>query len=151
MNAYYELLRVIKTSLENNVNVNTVTQGDILEIDLNKKTIFPLAHVSVSSATFAENVIRFNVQVYAMDIRNIVKDIPADKFTGNDNEIDNLNTSLAVLRRTYNELAKDKYTQDITITGEPSLELFTESRGNLLDGWSMNLQVEVPDTIMSVC
>lgn len=151
MNAYYELLRVLKTSLENNQDVNTVTQGDILEIDLDKKTIFPLAHVSVSSATFLENVIRFSVQVYAMDIRNISGDLVTDKFVGNDNEIDNLNTSLAVLRRTYNELAKDKYTNDITITGEPSLELFTESRGNLLDGWSMSFQVEVPDIITSIC
>lgn len=151
MNAYYELLRVLKTSLENNVDVNTVTQGDILEVDLAKKTIFPLAHISVSTATFDKNVIRFNVQLIVMDIRNTVTDIVTDKFVGNDNEIDNLNTSLAVLRRTYNELANDKWSEDITIMGDPSLELFTESRGNTLDGWSMNVQVEVPDTIMSIC
>lgn len=151
MNAYYELLRVLKTSLENNTHVNTVTQGDILEVDLNKKNIFPLAHISVSTGTFAENVIRFNVQIIAMDIRNSVTDTVSDKFVGNDNEIDNLNTSLSVLRRTYNELVKDKYSEDITIIGEPNLELFTESRQNLLDGWSMNVQVEVPDIIMSIC
>ena len=151
MNAYYELLRVLKTSLENNIDVNTVTQGDILEVDLNKKNIFPLAHISVSTGTFAENVIRFNVQIISMDIRNSVTDTVSDKFVGNDNEIDNLNTSLAVLRRTYNELVKDKYSEDITIIGEPNLELFTEARQNLLDGWSMNVQVEVPDTIMSIC
>lgn len=151
MNAYYELLRVLKYSLENNINVNTVTQGDILEVDLDKKNIFPLAHISASTASFKPNVIVFNVQIMVMDIRNAVTDTVTDKFVGNDNEIDNLNTSLAVLRRTYNELAKDKYSEDITITAEPSLELFTESRQNLLDGWSMSVQIEVPDIIMSTC
>lgn len=150
MNAYYEVLRILKTSLEENKHINTVTQGNILEMDLDKHSIYPLGHIEVSTGTFQENVIQFDCTIYAMDIKDISKEIVTDKFVGNDNEIDALNTMLAVVRRTYLELAKDMRTQDITIIGEPNIDL-AESNANMSVGWRMNFQIEVPDTIISTC
>jgi hypothetical protein len=43
MTAYYDILNTIKAQLDMDVFVNTVTQGDIFDIDLTKQTIFPLA------------------------------------------------------------------------------------------------------------
>jgi hypothetical protein len=150
MNAYYELLRVLKKSLEDNVNINTVTQGNIAEMDLDKKTIFPLAHIDASNGSFQENIMTFNVTIHAMDIVDYSNEIIVDKFIGNDNEIDILNTMLAVLRRTYLELAKDVHTEMITINSEPNFSL-KEGYSNSLLGWEMSFSVEVPDTIISVC
>jgi hypothetical protein len=43
MTAYYDILTTIKAQLDADVFVNTVTQGDIFDIDLTKQTIFPLS------------------------------------------------------------------------------------------------------------
>jgi hypothetical protein len=43
MTAYYDILNTIKAQLDMDVFVNTVTQGDIFDIDLTKQTIFPLS------------------------------------------------------------------------------------------------------------
>ena len=50
---FYLLTQAIKDQLLNDVNVNTVTTGDIFDIDLSKQTIFPLdflkAHIKPSN------------------------------------------------------------------------------------------------------
>ena len=63
MTGYYNILTTIKEQLEQDVFVNTVTEGDIFEIDLSKQTIFPLSHVMVNNVTRESSVLRFNVTV----------------------------------------------------------------------------------------
>ncbi len=153
MNAYYELLKILKNSLESNIDINTVTQGDINDVDLSKKTIFNLAHIQVNSATFEENVILMNVSIFAMALRDINKEEVEYKFESNDNEIDNHNTTLAVLRRTYNEIIHGTFNEadKLCVRGTPTLEIFHENRENLLDGWVMTIDLEVDDNLMCVC
>ena len=153
MNAYYELLKILKNSLDSNIDINTVTQGDINDVDLSKKTIFNLAHIQVNSATFEENVILMNVSIFAMALRDINKEEVEYKFESNDNEIDNHNTTLAVLRRTYNEIIHGTFNEadKLCVRGTPTLEIFHENRENLLDGWVMTIDLEVDDNLMCVC
>ena len=94
---YFDIIDKLKTHFENDAIINTVTQGDIFEVDLNKQTIFPLVHLIVNTATFEENVIRYNISILAMDITDISKDANTNNFDGNDNELYVLNTMLAVL------------------------------------------------------
>ncbi len=63
---YYTVLDTLKTNLENDPFVNTVTQGDIFGVDLAKQTIFPLVHIIVNNATFESNIIRFNVSYISL-------------------------------------------------------------------------------------
>jgi hypothetical protein len=149
MNGYYQILQVIKDALLNDNDVNTVTQGDINEVDLNRKDIFNLAHIITNPATFTENTIRFNMSIVVCAIRDINKDINDDKFRNNDNEIDNLNTTLYVCRRLYNKIVHGFDGLDIfEVVGDPSLEPFTEDRENLLDGWVMSFDIDVADNVM---
>ena len=94
---YFNIIDKLKQHFENDAIINTVTQGDIFEVDLNKQTIFPLVHLIVNTATFEENVIRYNISILAMDITDISKDANTNNFDGNDNELYVLNTMLAVL------------------------------------------------------
>jgi hypothetical protein len=96
---FYQITDTIKTNLLNDSNVNSVTTGDITQIDLNKQTIFPLAHIIVNSVTAQEQTLSFNITIMAMDVVNEYKDAETDIFVGNDNEQDILNTQLAVLNR----------------------------------------------------
>ena len=91
---FYLITQTIKDQLLLDENVNTVTTGDLTEIDLSKQTIFPLSHVIINSATIQEQVIRFNITVLAMDIVDFSKDETTDIFVGNNNEQDVLNLSL---------------------------------------------------------
>ena len=98
---FYQLTETIKTQLLSDENVNTVTTGDITEIDLSKQTIFPLCHIMVNSVSTQEQVLAFNITVMAMDIVDVDKEATTDLFRGNNNEHDILNTQLAVLNKLF--------------------------------------------------
>ena len=51
MQGFYNLSEKIRQTLQLDDFVNTVTYGDIYDVDLNKQTIFPLSHFMVNSAT----------------------------------------------------------------------------------------------------
>ena len=99
MTAYYDILTTIKAQLDADVFVNTVTQGDIFDVDLSKQTIFPLSHIMVNSVNRESNTLRFSVTVMCMDIVDKSKTETTDIFRGNDDEQDVLNTQLAVALR----------------------------------------------------
>jgi hypothetical protein len=64
----YNVLEKVKKLLEADSLINKVTQGDLFEVDLNKQTVFPLAHVMFNNATQPENIIRFDISVMFCDI-----------------------------------------------------------------------------------
>jgi len=151
MTGYYNLLTKIKEHFDSDPIVNTTTQGDIFRIDLNKQTIFPLVHIIVNSVQFVNNVQQANISVLAMDIVDISKDETTDLFEGNDNELDVLNTQLAVTNRLYEmprrgTLYDDKY----QITGQPTCEPFVDRFENKLAGWTMTFDVLMPND-MTIC
>jgi hypothetical protein len=147
MTEYYDILNIIKTELDAIPMVTTVTQGAIDDVDLNKQTLFPLAHIITNSATPTLNTMTFNLSVIAMDIVDISKDETTDIFNGNDNELDVLNTQLAVLNRLYRKIGMANY--DIEISNA-SCEPFTERFENYLSGWVLTFDVTIYND-MSVC
>jgi hypothetical protein len=130
---------------------NTVTIGDIFEVDLKKQTIFPLSHIIVNNATLENNIWRFNMTVLAMDIVDKSNDAITDAFLGNDNEHDVLNTQLAVLNRLLEVLRRGSlYSEYYQLDGNPSLEPFTERFENFLAGWAATFDVLIPND-MTAC
>ena len=151
MTGYYNLLTKIKEHLDSDALVNTVTQGDIFEVDLNKQTIFPLVHIIVNSVQFVNNVQQANVSIMAMDIVDISKDETTSLFDGNDNELDVLNTQLAILNRVYEMLRRgDLYDDSFQVTGAPNCEPFIDRFENKLAGWTMTFDVLFPND-MTIC
>jgi hypothetical protein len=151
MNGFYTIIDKLKAHLDADIFVNTVTEGDIFKVDLAKQTIFPLAHIMVNTATFENNIIRFNVSLIAMDIVDISKDESVNSYLGNDNEQDVLNTQLVVLNRAYELMRRgDMYSDLYQVDGNPTCEPFTERFENLLAGWTMTFDVLIPND-MSIC
>ena len=149
--SYYALLNIIKAELEATNLVNTVTEGDIFQVDLSKQTIFPLSHIMVNSATFESNVIRYNISIIAMDIVDISKDETTDIFIGNDNEQDVLNTQITILNRVYEKLTRGDFFSNLgIIDGNPTCEPFIERFENNLAGWTMTFDYLVGNE-MTVC
>jgi len=152
MNHYSELLQYFKTLGEADVFVNTITQGDFDRLDLDKSNLFPLLHINVTGGNFTNGqTLVLNVQIGCFAIRDINKEIIEDKFWKQDNEVDNLNETLAVLNRIWTNSYKDFPELNITASENPSLEIFTLDRTNLLDGWTLSFDVELPNTTLSLC
>ena len=148
---YFDIIDKIKQHFENDPLVNTVTQGDIFDVDLNKQTIFPLCHIIVNQATFENNVIRYNISILAMDITDISKSENADKFDGNDNELYILNTMMAVHNRCYEMLRRgDLYSDKFQVDGSPTCEPFTERFENKLAGFTLTVDILIPND-MTIC
>ena len=57
MNTYFKVIEDIKTALIAEPFINNVSQGDLFEIDLNKKTIIPLAHIIIDNIDIQTNQI----------------------------------------------------------------------------------------------
>ena len=148
---YFDIIDKLKSHFESDAIINTVSQGDIFDIDLNKQTIFPLAHIIVNTATFEENVIRYNISILAMDITDTSKKESPNKFDGNDNELWVLNSMLAVQNRCYELLRRGTlYTEKFQVDGSPTCEPFTERFENKLGGFTMTFDVLIPND-MTIC
>jgi hypothetical protein len=151
MTGYYDLLNGLKTHFDSDAIVNTITQGDIFQVDLNKQTIFPLTHIMVNSSTLGDNTMTFNVSILAMDIVDISNVEVTDLFQENNNELDVLNTQHAVLNRAYQQMLHGNlWDNKYVIETDPTLEPFTERFENLLAGWTMTFDVIVPNE-MTIC
>tara|TARA_R110002020_G_scaffold363204_1_gene575470 strand:- start:152 stop:625 length:474 start_codon:yes stop_codon:yes gene_type:complete len=148
---YYQITETIKTNLLADENVNTVTTGDIFEIDLSKQTIFPLSHIIVNSATIQEQVLSFNITVMCMDVVDQSKEETTDVFRGNNNEQDILNTQLAVANKLVGLLSKgDLYRDKYQIEGDASCEFFYERFENDMAGVACTFNVLIANDI-NVC
>ena len=148
---FYLLTEKIKDTLLSDLNVNTVTTGDITEVDLNKQTIFPLSHMIVNNVTSSENTLGFNISILAMDIVDQSKDEVTDIFLGNDNEQDVLNTQLAVLNKLVQKLRMGQLHRDLyQVLGDVTLEPFMDRFENQVAGWTATFDVIIQNDI-NVC
>ncbi len=145
---FYLLTEAIKNQLLNDVNVNTVTTGDIYDIDLSKQSIFPLSHIIINNVSTQEQTLTFNISVLAMDIVDESKKATTDIFRGNNNEQDILNTQLAVLNKLVMILRKGVlYSDQYQLDGDANLEPFYERFENRLAGWAASFDVFVRNDI----
>jgi len=87
----------------------------------------------------------------ANEFRDINKEIRTDKFWEQDNEVDNHNLTLAVLNRMWLKMYTDFEKNNITSSENPTLEIQSFVRTNLLDGWILTFEVEMPNTTISLC
>ena len=155
MKSFYNLVDKIYTYLNGSPNVNTVTFGNIFDVDLSKQTIFPLAHVNIQNVTFSEHVMTFSVQVICMDIVDASKDDKLDPaslpYRGLDNRADVLNTQLTVINGLQSALRRGGLNDDnFVLTSDANATLFEDRFENLLSGWALDLSIEIPNNDMQL-
>ena len=151
MKGFYQVTETIKNQLLADVNVNTVTSGDITRIDLSKQTMFPLSHIIVNNVGNEDNILRFSLSVLSMDIVDESKEATTDIFRGNNNEQDILNTQLAVLNKLVQVLRGGTLHQDLyQLDGTPNFEPFYDRFENEMAGWALTFDVLIPNDI-NIC
>jgi hypothetical protein len=151
MRGFYLSIQLLKDLLEEDINVHTIVHGLKSTMDINKKNIFPLAHLQVTSSTADNQFISFTFEVAVLDIRNISKKIVTDKFLQNDNELDNLNTTHSVLNRLITKLRLINNDDKIELNNTPTITPIIFEEMNLLDGWRTEIELIIPNTEINVC
>lgn len=146
--AFYLMLDTIKNTLLDDKNVNSVTTGDLTDVDLSKQTIFPLSHIVVNSATNDGQTMSFNVTIVCMDVIDVSKEESKNIFDKNSNEHDVLNTQLAVTNRLYQllhngQLRAQGYQVDTVANCEPFVDRFS----NNLGGWAITFDIMVKNDL----
>jgi hypothetical protein len=148
---FYQLTETIKNALLDNIDVNTVTTGNLSNVNLQKQNIFPLSHIIVNSVTDTEQTLTFDLSILAMDIVSRSKLETTDIFEGNNNEQDVLNTQLAVLNKLIMILRKGNLHSDkYQLEGNPTLEPFYDRFENELAGWTASISIVIYNDI-TIC
>lgn len=148
---FYQITNTLKDKLLEDININTVTTGDISDINLRKQDMFPMAHIIVNSVIVGEQTLSFNLSVLSMDMVNQSKDLPVDIFTGNNNLQDILNTHLGVLNKLIQLLRRGSlHTDQYQLVGDPTLEPFYDRFENQLAGFTATMDIIIYNDI-TIC
>lgn len=149
MNNIFKLTDKIKEELQANKLINQVTFGDLFEVDLLKKNIFPLAHVGMSSARIGEGVAYIDLSILFLDIVDEQKQEQTDQFYGNDNEHYVLNSMFAAATKTVQELMRgDLYSDGFQLESDDvSIEFFSERFEDKLAGVGLDMTITIKNTL----
>ena len=146
--AFYLVLDTVKDTLLDDVDINTVTYGDLSEVDLSKQTIFPLAHILINGATLTDQTVDMNLTVLCMDSVDIYKNESKDPFAKNESEHQILNTMLAVGNRLTQKFMNGTLHQDgFQMDGYVTCDIFFDRFEGQLAGWAFTFTVSVHNDI----
>lgn len=148
---FYTVIDFLKGLLQEDINVHTILHGLKSTLDISKKNIFPIAHIQVTSSTPDIGFVSFTFEVVVVDVRNVSKQVVTDKWLGNDNELDNLNTTHAVLNRLLTKLRNSNNDFNIQLNNEPTCQPIIFEETNLLDGWRTDIELIIPNNKLNVC
>lgn len=151
MREFYTVIDFLKSLLQEDINVHTILHGLKSTMDINKKNIFPIAHIQATNSTIQTGYVGFTFEIVAVDLRNVSKQMITDKWLGNDNELDNLNTTHAILNRLLTKLRNTRNEFKIELNNEPSLQPIIFEETNLLDGWRTEIELIIPNNEIHVC
>lgn len=144
MNTYFKVIEDIKTALIAEPFINNVSQGDLFEIDLNKKTIFPLAHIIIDNIDIQTNQISLSLSLVLMDIVDISKESTTDLIRKNNNELDVINNMLNISARLQALLSRlDTYHTDYELAGSFTCTPFKERFENNLAGINVDFTINM--------
>ncbi|MFZ2432488.1 MAG: hypothetical protein WAW57_15220 [Lutibacter sp.] len=150
MSEFLTTITYLKDTLTADTDVNVVTHGTSDQIDLDKKTTFPLAHIQITNSEIAGGYISFTFEIHALKLRDISKAPITDKWIKNDNELDNLDTCFNILNRLITGLRLKQNIYDIELLGATNPEPITLDFMNMLDGWKTTLQLQISNNV-TVC
>ena len=152
MTQVYDILDKVKDKLLEHPSVNTVTTGDLSDVDLTKTTIFPLTHLILKNARIGARTISFDLDIISMDVvdqSNTISNF--DMFYGNDNTQDILNTQLNVITSVHAHLNRGGlWDNRLQTDGDMSAEPFLERFENVLAGWEASVSIELPNGL-NIC
>tara|TARA_R100001460_G_scaffold19023_1_gene39986 strand:+ start:653 stop:1147 length:495 start_codon:yes stop_codon:yes gene_type:complete len=145
---YSNTLDTLVCLLESHEQIEKVTTGDLWDVDLEKNSKYPLAHVNIGNVDITMSQKTFNFQVFIMDI----SDNDNEQYVLNDT-MHIMSDLIALLKHgentyTYNAQPGEepRYFVDNDFTCEP----FTERFDNTLTGWVCDIRIII-ESVLDSC
>ena len=153
MRQVYTVIEKLNDKIKENGITNTVTFGDILEVDLDKTTIYPLSHISMGDVVFSDRIITATIQLFCLDVVDKSnEDTDGALIYGDDNLQDVLNTQLQVVNDIQQELRRGElFTDQMQLTTDITASPFLDNFENQLAGWAATMSIEMPNTEHTIC
>jgi len=148
MNSLFALTDAIKNELDSNVLLNSVTYGDVDEIELLKSNKYPLAHVGISTGTISDSTSDINLSVIFIQQ---VDDIKEQEDSFNDSELYAQNNMLSAATRLVQVLKRgDLYQQGFQLEEDATVEFFGDRFTDRVAGVTVDMTVTIKNQA-SVC
>ena len=137
---YYNVLDYFKTIMSNHPAIQTVTQGDVFEIDDKEFPAYPLGNILITNATFEDSLTRYTCQLTVADKIKLKNNESVGAYNkqsipyfGTDDTVDIHANTLSILNdlTSYTQYAVDNF----EIDGDISCEAFKDRFDNGLGGW----------------
>lgn len=144
MTGYYELIDKLKTVIQSDNIINTVTKGSIDQIDSFKTTMYPLCHVMINNIRLEGAVNIYNISFILMDIVETNKNEHTDPYFTKDNEDDVLHQMLKVATRLYEDFRRGVFRDDHQfhlVDESGQIELFVDRFIDRVAGATLTLDV----------
>jgi len=148
MNSLFALTDAIKNELDSNVLLNSVTYGDVDEIELLKSNKYPLAHVGISTGTISDATSDINLSIIFIQQ---VDDVKEQEDSFNDSELYAQNNMLSAATRLVQVLKRgDLYQQGFQLEEDATVEFFGDRFTDRVAGVTVDMTVTIKNQA-SVC
>ncbi len=148
MKSLFALTDAIKNELDNNVLLNSVTYGDVDEIELLKSNRYPLAHVGISTGTISDSTSDINLSIIFIQQ---VDDIKEQEDSFNDSELYAQNNMLSAATRLVQVLKRgDLYQQGFQLEDDATVEFFGDRFTDRVAGVTVDMTVTIKNQA-SIC
>ncbi len=148
MNSLFALTDAIKNELDANVLLNSVSYGDVDEIELLKTNRYPLAHVGISTGTISDATSTIEVSVIFIQQ---VDDVKTQEDSFNDSELYAQNNMLAAATRLVQVLKHgDLYAQGFQLEDDATVDFFGDRFTDKVAGVTVDMSVTIKNQA-SVC
>jgi len=137
MRTFYKIVDTLEAELLASPFVNTVTYGDIFDVDLKKQTLYPISHFIVTSATHQGSIWVLNISLLCMGIPE-----------SNENEHHVLDEQLAVINKIVEKFKRGDLRDELyELIGNPTATPFKD-RGEIGSiGWECSFDIATNNTM----
>ena len=143
MNTFYNIVKVIKDELHSSPFVNTVTYGDIGDVDLNQTTVYPLSHFVTDNVGVQDKILTYSINIMCMDV--IAEDADREVAIGfKGNEEDIFNTQMGVITKLIAKLRRGSLARSgYKLEGDPTITPFTDRFKDKVAGWETTITIKM--------
>tara|TARA_R100000152_G_C6782027_1_gene218039 strand:+ start:4044 stop:4550 length:507 start_codon:yes stop_codon:yes gene_type:complete len=140
---YNNVVNTLKCLGEQHLEIQTVTTGDIFDIDLNKNNLFPLYHIDVTGVEVSLQEKTFTCSIYIMDIvaedQSNEQTVLSDTLQITTDIIGLLKHGEILNKFNADDGLEHRYYVEDDFTCTP----FTERFDNAVSGWNVDIDISV--------
>ena len=147
MTNVYDIIDALKQQGEASPFINTVTVGDITQVDLDKQSIFPLFHITLDTAEVSDNMVEFNVKLLVADLVDYSTSDDNDSSYENEHTEHILNTQLQSIIGIVTGFTKGAQRDlGLQVDDNYTCTPFVDRFENVLAGWESEITIKTPNT-----